>query len=88
MEDDLLSSIQQNIEMQLAEVELLQSMYPGEHEFKLNDVTMLDDLRQWLECDSSIGEFSYLCNIKLLKQNLDTLNFSKNNFMNVKDNFF
>ena len=29
-------------------------------EFKLNDVTMLDDLRQWLENDSTLGEISYL----------------------------
>ena len=36
--------LRQNIEMQLAEVELLQSMYPQEQEFKLNDVTMLEDL--------------------------------------------
>ena len=56
--EDLLydGSMEQNIEMQLAEVELLQSMYPGEQEFKLNDVAMIDDLKQWLENDSILGE--------------------------------
>ena len=38
----------QNIEMQLAEVELLQSMY-SEEEFKLNDMLVMEDLKQWLE---------------------------------------
>ena len=48
-----MSMLRQNIEMQLAEVELLQSMYPQEQEFKLNDVTMLEDLREWLENDET-----------------------------------
>ena len=46
-----MSTLRQNIEMQLAEVELLQSMYPTEQEFRLNDVTVLEDLRDWLEND-------------------------------------
>ena len=36
-----------NIEMQLAEVELLQSMYSDE-EFKLNDILVIEDLKEWL----------------------------------------
>lgn len=42
----------ENIEMQLAEVELLQSMYPGADEFKLNDQLMIEDLKHWLNSDS------------------------------------
>ena len=37
-----------NIEMQLAEIELLQSMY-NDQEFKLNDFLMIQDLRNWLD---------------------------------------
>ena len=51
-----MSTLQQNIEMQLAEVELLQSMFPTEGEFKLNDSTVLEDLREWLEIDQLLGE--------------------------------
>ena len=38
---------QHNIEMQLAEIELLQSMY-SEQEFQLNDFLMIEDLKNWL----------------------------------------
>ena len=51
-----MSTIRQNIEMQLAEVELLQSMYPREQEFKLNDVIVVQDLREWLENEQSLGK--------------------------------
>lgn len=44
----------ENIESQLAEVELLQSMYPGAEEFKLNDQTMLEDLKEWLDSRSDL----------------------------------
>ena len=37
-----------NIEMQLAEIELLQSMY-NDQEFKLNDFLMIQDLKNWLD---------------------------------------
>ena len=50
------SNILDNIESQLAEVELLQSMYPAEKEFKLNDVTVLEDLRDWLSKDGENGQ--------------------------------
>ena len=51
-----MSMLQQNIEMQLAEVELLQSMFPKEGEFKFNDETVLEDLREWLENDKLLSE--------------------------------
>ena len=43
-----LNIVRQNIEMQIAEAELLQSMYPEDHEFKLNNMTMIEDLQNWL----------------------------------------
>ena len=48
--------IRQNIEMQLAEVELLQSMYPREQELQLNNVKTIEDLREWLENDQTLGK--------------------------------
>ena len=54
--EEAIETIKENIEMQLAEVELLQSMYPGEHEFKLNDVAIINDLKLWLENDQKLGE--------------------------------
>ena len=51
-----MSTIRQNIEMQLAEVELLQSMYPREQELQLNNVQTIDDLRDWLENDKNLGK--------------------------------
>ena len=69
-----MSMLRQNIEMQLAEVELLQSMYPQEQEFKLNNVTMLEDLREWLENDetaspeSSISFVLKLNNVQMFVQ--------------------
>ena len=47
-----LNIVRQNIEMQIAEAELLQAMYPSEHEFKLNDITILENFRQWLDLDN------------------------------------
>ena len=47
-----LNILRQNIEMQIAEAELLQAMYPSEQEFKLNDVTILENFRQWLDLDN------------------------------------
>lgn len=47
-----LNILRQNIEMQIAEAELLQAMYPSEHEFKLNDITILENFRQWLDLDN------------------------------------
>ena len=44
-----LNIVRQNIEMQIAEAELLQSMYPEDHEFKLNNMTMIEDLQNWLD---------------------------------------
>ena len=46
-----------NIESQLCEVELLQSMYPGEDEFKLNDILMLEDLTEWLRLDKTRSQW-------------------------------
>ena len=40
-----LNIVRQNIEMQIAEAELLQAMYPSEQEFKLNDMTILENLK-------------------------------------------
>ena len=51
-----MSTIRQNIEMQLAEVELLQSMYPSEQELQLNNVKTIEDLREWLENDQTSGK--------------------------------
>ena len=51
-----MSTIRQNIEMQLAEVELLQSMYPREQELQLNNVKTIEDLREWLENDQTLGK--------------------------------
>ena len=51
-----MSTIRQNIEMQLAEVELLQSMYPREQELQLNNVKTIEDLREWLENDQALGK--------------------------------
>ena len=51
-----MSTIRQNIEMQLAEVELLQSMYPREQELQLNNVKTIEDLREWLENDQTSGK--------------------------------
>ena len=51
-----MSTIRQNIEMQLAEVELLQSMYPREQELQLNNVKTIEDLREWLENDQNLGK--------------------------------
>ena len=51
-----MSTIRQNIEMQLAEVELLQSMYPREQELQLNNVKAIEDLREWLENDQTSGK--------------------------------
>ena len=51
-----MSMIRQNIEMQLAEVELLQSMYPSEQELQLNNVKTIEDLREWLENDQTSGK--------------------------------
>ena len=47
-----LNILRQNIEMQIAEAELLQAMYPSEQEFKLNDMTILENFRQWLDLDN------------------------------------
>lgn len=44
-----LNIVRQNIEMQIAEAGLLQSMYPEDHEFKLNNMTMIEDLQNWLK---------------------------------------
>ena len=51
-----MSTIRQNIEMQLAEVELLQSMYPREQELQLNNVKTIEDLREWLENEQSLSK--------------------------------
>ena len=51
-----MSTIRQNIEMQLAEVELLQSMYPREQELQLNNVKTIEDLREWLENDQTLSK--------------------------------
>ena len=51
-----MSTIRQNIEMQLAEVELLQSMYPREQELQLNNMKTIEDLREWLENDQNLGK--------------------------------
>ena len=51
-----MSTIRQNIEMQLAEVELLQSMYPREQELQLTNVNTIEDLREWLENDQTSGK--------------------------------
>ena len=51
-----MSTIRQNIEMQLAEVELLQSMYPREQELQLNNVQTIEDLREWLENNQNLGK--------------------------------
>ena len=51
-----MSTIRQNIEMQLAEVELLQSMYPREQELQLNNVKTIEVLREWLENDQTLGK--------------------------------
>ena len=51
-----MSTIRQNIEMQLAEVELLQSMYPSEQELQLNNVKTIEHLREWLEIDQNLGK--------------------------------
>ena len=51
-----MSTIRQNIEMQLAEVELLQSMYPREQELQLNNVKTIEDLKEWLENDQTLSK--------------------------------
>ena len=51
-----LNIVRQNIEMQIAEAELLQAMYPSEQEFKLNDMTILENLRQWLDLDNQMSD--------------------------------
>ena len=51
-----MSTIRQNIEVQLAEVELLQSMYPSEQELQLNNLKTIEDLREWLGNDQNLGK--------------------------------
>ena len=51
-----LNIVRQNIEMQIAEAELLQSMYPEDHEFKLNNMTMIEDLQNWLDNSNENNE--------------------------------
>jgi hypothetical protein len=66
--------MENNIEMQLAEVELLQSMYPDQDELHLYDLTVLEDFRCWLDHhpDDEKSEIprtkiSFLLKIKILE---------------------
>ena len=43
-----MESIRQNLEMQLAEIELLQSMY-SEEEFKFHDILIVEEIKTWIK---------------------------------------
>ena len=50
------TSVAENLELQLSELEMLQAMFPADGELILDDVALVDDIRQWIDKNTGSTE--------------------------------
>ena len=58
MEDN--KGLVENMEQQLFELEMLEAMYPGENELMMDDKSIIDDVRKWLNAAESSSSLGFL----------------------------